>query len=236
MRRSPWCSTRRKDRRCSASMSRPTSTTLFPVTWCPFGADPFAPARADLKTANWSGAGSDRCRCDHRRVRRPGVSGLQEGAGKSEQADERRTQGEADLPELSAGDRFTNGRCSGPSTSTVLAQQNNETIWKFIATIYDHQGEINEQNAAQSLKDYVKEAGRRSRGGRAPVSPSRKPRSACANHCPGREAERQQHAHVLHQRTQGAEFHQFALRDDKGDGGLRHRPSAPVIGPAYSLL
>ena len=40
-----------------------------------------------------------------------------------------------------------------------LARQNNDTVFKFIATVYDHQGEITDQTAEQSLKNYVKEVG-----------------------------------------------------------------------------
>ena len=40
-----------------------------------------------------------------------------------------------------------------------LGRDNNEAVWKFIATVYDHQSEINEQNADQMLKGYAKDAG-----------------------------------------------------------------------------
>ena len=40
-----------------------------------------------------------------------------------------------------------------------LGRQNNDVAWKFIATVYDHQSEITEQNAEPMLKGYVKEAG-----------------------------------------------------------------------------
>jgi protein-disulfide isomerase len=40
-----------------------------------------------------------------------------------------------------------------------LGRQNNEAVWKFIATVYDHQSEINEQNVDQMLKGYVKDSG-----------------------------------------------------------------------------
>ena len=40
-----------------------------------------------------------------------------------------------------------------------LGRDNNDAVWKFIATVYDHQSEINEQNADQMLKGYVKDAG-----------------------------------------------------------------------------
>jgi protein-disulfide isomerase len=40
-----------------------------------------------------------------------------------------------------------------------LGRTNNDAVWKFIATVYDHQAEVNEQNVDQMLKGYVKEAG-----------------------------------------------------------------------------
>jgi protein-disulfide isomerase len=40
-----------------------------------------------------------------------------------------------------------------------LGRQNHEAVWKFIATVYDHQSEINEQNVDQMLKGYVKDSG-----------------------------------------------------------------------------
>lgn len=40
-----------------------------------------------------------------------------------------------------------------------LGRQNNEAVWKFIATVYDHQAEVNEQNVETMLKGYVKDSG-----------------------------------------------------------------------------
>ena len=40
-----------------------------------------------------------------------------------------------------------------------FGRENNDAVWKFIATTYDHQAEINEQNVEQMLKGYVKDAG-----------------------------------------------------------------------------
>ena len=40
-----------------------------------------------------------------------------------------------------------------------MGQANNNAVWKFIATVYEHQAEVNEQNADQMLKGYVKDAG-----------------------------------------------------------------------------
>ncbi len=40
-----------------------------------------------------------------------------------------------------------------------IGRENNAAVWKFIATVYDHQGEITEQTAAQALPSYAKDAG-----------------------------------------------------------------------------
>jgi protein-disulfide isomerase len=38
-------------------------------------------------------------------------------------------------------------------------KSNNDVAWKFIDTVYEHQGDINEANADESLKKYAAEAG-----------------------------------------------------------------------------
>jgi protein-disulfide isomerase len=40
-----------------------------------------------------------------------------------------------------------------------LGQANNDAVWKFIASVYDHQAEVKEQNVDQLLRGYVKDAG-----------------------------------------------------------------------------
>ncbi len=40
-----------------------------------------------------------------------------------------------------------------------LGRENNDAVWKFIATTYDHQSEINPQNVETMLKGYVKDSG-----------------------------------------------------------------------------
>ncbi len=40
-----------------------------------------------------------------------------------------------------------------------LGRENNDVVWKFIATTYEHQSDVNEQNADEKLKEFVKEAG-----------------------------------------------------------------------------
>jgi protein-disulfide isomerase len=40
-----------------------------------------------------------------------------------------------------------------------LGRENNEAVWKFIATTYEHQSEVNEQNVEEKLKEFVKDSG-----------------------------------------------------------------------------
>ena len=48
---------------------------------------------------------------------------------------------------------------TGAKYLDCLGRANNDAVWKFIATVYDHQSEINEQNVDQMLKGYVKDSG-----------------------------------------------------------------------------
>jgi protein-disulfide isomerase len=48
---------------------------------------------------------------------------------------------------------------TGAKYVDCLGRQNNDAVWKFIATVYDHQSEITEQNVDQVLKGYVKDSG-----------------------------------------------------------------------------
>jgi protein-disulfide isomerase len=48
---------------------------------------------------------------------------------------------------------------TGAKYVDCLGRQNNAALWKFIATVYDHQADINEQNVEQMLKGYVKDSG-----------------------------------------------------------------------------
>ena len=40
-----------------------------------------------------------------------------------------------------------------------LGRENNDVVWKFIATTYEHQSDVTDQNAEEKLKEYVKESG-----------------------------------------------------------------------------
>lgn len=40
-----------------------------------------------------------------------------------------------------------------------VAREKNDAVWKFISTVYEHQGEITPETAEAMLKDYVKDSG-----------------------------------------------------------------------------
>jgi len=48
---------------------------------------------------------------------------------------------------------------TGAKYVECLGRTNNDAVWKFIATVYEHQAEVTEQNVDQLLKGYVKDAG-----------------------------------------------------------------------------
>jgi protein-disulfide isomerase len=48
---------------------------------------------------------------------------------------------------------------TGAKYVECLGQANNDAVWKFIASVYDHQAEVKEQNVDQLLRGYVKDAG-----------------------------------------------------------------------------
>jgi protein-disulfide isomerase len=40
-----------------------------------------------------------------------------------------------------------------------IGRENNQAVWKFIPTVYEHQGEITDHTAAEALKGYAKDSG-----------------------------------------------------------------------------
>jgi len=40
-----------------------------------------------------------------------------------------------------------------------VSRESNDAVWKFISTVYEHQGEITAETADTALKGYAKEAG-----------------------------------------------------------------------------
>ncbi len=123
----------------------------------PFGADPFAPAREQLKAANGPVHGPKDAaitivefgdlECPACKAAQPNITKLMEDEPKARLIFQNYPL--AQHKWALAGAKYLD----------CLSRQSNDAAWKFISTVYDHQSEVNEQNVDQMLKGYVKEAG-----------------------------------------------------------------------------
>ena len=102
-RKRPSSSTLRKGQQVTRIYVTADQKYAFTGELVPFGADPFAEAPRTAEGRQWSLARTEGCSHHHRRIRRPGVSGLQGRAAEHHQADGRGAQGAPGIPELSAG-------------------------------------------------------------------------------------------------------------------------------------
>jgi len=124
----------------------------------PFGADPFAAARADLKAANGPVHGPADAA-----VTIVEFGDLECPACKAAQANINKLLQDEPKAQLI----FQNFPLETIHKWSFLAakyvdcigRENNDAVWKFIATVYEHQGEIAPENADTMLKGYAKDAG-----------------------------------------------------------------------------
>lgn len=124
----------------------------------PFGADPFAAARADLRAANGPVHGpADAAvtivefgdlECPACKAAQPNISKLMEAEPKA-----RLIYQNYPLESIHKWSLL------GAKYLDCVAQENTEAVWKFISTVYEHQGEITPETAESMLKGYAKEAG-----------------------------------------------------------------------------
>lgn len=124
----------------------------------PFGADPFAPARAELKAADGPAHGPRDAavtivefgdlQCPACKAAQPSVSKLMEEEPKA-----RLIFQNFPLEQLHKWAML------GAKYIDCIGRQNNEAAWKFISSVYEHQAEITEQNAEQMLRGFAKDAG-----------------------------------------------------------------------------
>ena len=124
----------------------------------PFGADPFASARAELKAANGPSHGpADAAvtivefgdlECPACKAAQPNVTKLMEEEPKARLIFQ-------DFP-LETIHKWA---MIGAEYLDCVGRENNDALWKFISTVYDHQGEITPENAEAKLKEYAKQAG-----------------------------------------------------------------------------
>ena len=136
----------------------PDQKHAFTGELVPFGADPFADTRNLLKGANGPVHGPQDAavtivefgdlECPACKAAQPNITKLMEEEPKAKLIFQNYPLEQIHKWALPAAKYLD-----------CMARQNNDAVWKFIATVYDHQGEINEQNVDQMLKGYVKDSG-----------------------------------------------------------------------------
>ena len=124
----------------------------------PFGENPFAAARADLKAANGPSHGpADAAvtivefgdlECPACKTAQPNVTKLMEEEPKARLVFQ-------NFP-LETIHKWA---MLGAKYVDCVGRENNDALWKFISTVYEHQGEITPESAEAKLKEYAKEAG-----------------------------------------------------------------------------
>jgi protein-disulfide isomerase len=136
----------------------PDQKFAFAGDLLPFGADPFASTRDDLKSANGPSHGPKDAsltivefgdlQCPACKAAQPNINKLMEEEPKARLVFQ-------NFPLETLHD----WAMTGAKYVDCLGRQNGDAVWKFISLVYDHQAEVNTQNVDQMLKGYVKEAG-----------------------------------------------------------------------------
>src|ERR1019366_6360704 len=124
----------------------------------PFGADPFAAARTDLKAANGPVHGATDAavtivefgdlECPACKAAQPNMTKLMEAEPKAKLIFQ-------NYP-LEAIHKWS---FMGAKYVDCVGRESNDAVWKFISTVYEHQGEITPDTAEAMLKGYMKDAG-----------------------------------------------------------------------------
>jgi protein-disulfide isomerase len=124
----------------------------------PFGADPFAAARADLKAANGPVHGAADAavtivefgdlECPACKAAQPNMQKLLEEEPKARLIFQ-------NFP-LESIHKWS---MLGAKYLDCVGRENNDAVWKFIRIVYEHQGEITPETAETMLRGYVKDAG-----------------------------------------------------------------------------
>ena len=124
----------------------------------PFGADPFAAARTDLKAANGPVHGATDAavtivefgdlECPACKAAQPNITKLMEAEPKAKLIFQ-------NYP-LEAIHKWS---FLGAKYVDCVGRESNDAVWKFISAVYEHQGEITPDTAEAMLKGYVKDAG-----------------------------------------------------------------------------
>ena len=136
----------------------PDQKFAFTGDMVPFGADPFATARADLTAAKGPSHGpADAAvtivefgdlECPACKAAQPNLTKLMEEEPKARL-----------IFQNFPLETIHKWAMLGATYVDCLGRENNDALWKFISTVYEHQGEITPENADAKLKEYAKEAG-----------------------------------------------------------------------------
>lgn len=124
----------------------------------PFGADPFAPARAELKNVTGPEHGPKDAPVtivEFGDLECPACKKAQENLSKlmSDEPKAKLIFQNFPLAQIHPWSML------GAKYLDCLGRENNEAVWRFIATTYDHQSDVTQQNAEEKLKEFVKESG-----------------------------------------------------------------------------
>jgi protein-disulfide isomerase len=125
----------------------------------PFGADPFAPDRAELAKGAFGPTKGPKdaavtivefgdLQCPACKQAQPNIEKLMEAAPNAKLIFQSFPLEELHPWALQAAEKLD-----------CLGRANNDQAWTFITAVYSHQGEINETNATEKLDGYVKMAG-----------------------------------------------------------------------------
>ena len=124
----------------------------------PFGPDPFAAARADLKNVTGPEHGPKDAPVtivEFGDLECPACKKAQENLNKLMNEEPKAKLIFQNFPLA----QIHPWAMLGAKYLDCLGRENNDAVWKFIATTYDHQSEVTEQNAEEKLKEFVKESG-----------------------------------------------------------------------------
>ena len=136
----------------------PDQKFAFTGDMVPFGADPFATARADLKAANGPSHGPadpavtivefGDLECPACKAAQPNVTKLMEEEPKARL-----------IFQNFPLETIHKWAMLGATYVDCVGRENNDALWKFVSIVYEHQGEITAENADAKLKEYAKAAG-----------------------------------------------------------------------------
>ncbi len=124
----------------------------------PFGADPFANARAELKAANGPAHGPADASVtivEFGDLECPACKAAQTNVNKLMQEEPKARLIFQNFP-LETIHKWA---FLGAKYVDCVARENSDTAWKFIGTVYEHQSEITPEKADAALKGYAKDAG-----------------------------------------------------------------------------